>query len=1625
MVRISAENLFKVTCLLYFLNFQSIIAQTTLCNDNDCGDVFATYSPVGSNVFCEGATVILQNKSTTKDFEVFYIDWGDGKKDTVRDYSDIKHVYTYSLPFKRCQSSAKFNQIISYIGEKRCGTKKSCNTATAVVSVKLNPEANIVLEDELCVSKNFQFKENGCHGDTFLWEFGDGKTSTERNPSHSYATTGYFNVKLTAFNECGMNTTEKTIRVVDFPKAGFAVEPSKGLCGNGIIQLKMNEDPWGKGSWEIEPKDTFSWKFLDTTYTFFSKDLKIITRKNGIFTITHTSKNICGIDKKQIAYKVYTPPSFQIDTPDVFCESGNITEKDLKFSYQGEIKSITWAFEGADRNADSSGNFRPVTFNKSGSVTMKIKTEVCDNPEHRIPITVIPKPVIDISMNPDKFCVGGDTMQLKMSPTGGKWRGLGISDPFSGKFFPKDAPENSMIQLIYEVNAGKCSASDTLNISIIPSQAVSLITDSFCIGDAPRMLRGSPLGGIYSGKGINAINGLFSPALSGNGKFPISYTYNGQNGCQITVTGIVRVDNPPVISLKDSLIFCESLQPSNLALETEIKVDSINGRFTWSGPGVTNTTGSLLSSLLPENEVSRLYVQYDRYGCTVSDSIFIKKEANNILTLSNDTTLCVNETSFSLKTNLPGGIWKGIGVDRNNGIINLSLPKVGQHTYQYIFRPETSCFQEGQVNLNILNPGLTISAGKDIEVCPDAEDILLEGGFPLGGTWSGIGLKQGNQSYVDIKLLKTGENIFTYCIREPSINACQACASRKIILKEAPLVSFTLPDNICADSPLQLKNTSSNADNFTWTTSENMQSQLKNPSFTFSAKGTQWIKLEAKNNKFCKASLEKTIFVKTPAKINISLSEKEACAPYDLIILKEVSGDDLNIQWINGKDTISGTEPPVWKLPGSNKDTIYKIEAHVKNTCAAAKSISEILIHPRPKAKFGIFPSEGCAPLTIQLSNVSEGGPLTYHWDFGNGKMAIDSMAEKQIYGLDDTDYKEYTVILRTENACGKDSLAKKISVYKRDTKAFFEVDSLQGCPPFQLRATSFSSAGSTLQWQLRSPEGAITSGNQPIFSSLLTVPGEYQLKLGATKCGTDTFNTTVKIFPTPEIAFNLKDHYCLGDTIKNILFASEPGQISGINWHFGDGVVSKLLKPEHLYKQSGTFNINLSAQSAIYACKTSLNKTVIIHPLPDVSLFPDKLAGCPPLSVNIRSKEEPKTSYVWHIENEIIKQNTNLSYVFNKSGRTKVYLSAGNQYGCTAESDTLQINTYPKPIASFSLPTYAYCEFSTLDDLKNNSIGATNTQWTWLNTTYNDLEPILTASQSKGEYDLQLLVKNSYECIDSIKKAIRIHTQSYADFDVQTSNVCVGNAPIFQNKSKNANQYQWFLGTIEVSKEFNPSFKTSYTGDYSITLITKNDNKCPDTLTKSKSITIYPNPKADFDYRTDFIRNTIGEVQFINKSLNANRYYWDFGDGQWNQTLGPLHEYDINRNIQVKLIAYADYANGFLCSDTIIKEIAPEWITTFYAPNALAPESGNAAVQLFKPVGIGLKAYEIQIISPWGERVWFSNKLNMDSPSEGWNGRKNNQGDLLPQGAYIWQAKITFLNEKNETYTGSVNLLR
>jgi PKD repeat protein len=47
-------------------------------------------------------------------------------------------------------------------------------------------------------------------GDSYLWNFGDGNTSTEENPTHFYETLGLYTVTLSVTNGCGTRTRSRS-----------------------------------------------------------------------------------------------------------------------------------------------------------------------------------------------------------------------------------------------------------------------------------------------------------------------------------------------------------------------------------------------------------------------------------------------------------------------------------------------------------------------------------------------------------------------------------------------------------------------------------------------------------------------------------------------------------------------------------------------------------------------------------------------------------------------------------------------------------------------------------------------------------------------------------------------------------------------------------------------------------------------------------------------------------------------------------------------------------------------------------------------------------------------------------------------------------------------------------------------------------------------------------------------------------------------------------------------------------------------------------------------------------------------------------------------------------------------
>jgi PKD repeat protein len=127
-----------------------------------------------------------------------------------------------------------------------------------------------------------------------------------------------------------------------------------------------------------------------------------------------------------------------------------------------------------------------------------------------------------------------------------------------------------------------------------------------------------------------------------------------------------------------------------------------------------------------------------------------------------------------------------------------------------------------------------------------------------------------------------------------------------------------------------------------------------------------------------------------------------------------------------------------------------------------------------------------------------------------------------------------------------------------------------------------------------------------------------------------------------------------------------------------------------------------------------------------------------------------------------------------------------------------------------------------------------------------------------------------------------------------------------FINNSSNAISYEWDFGdNSSLSNEVNPVHTYKINGEYTVKLTIKKDGN---QYVASKKIAVSDaiKPMAKFSVK---ILND-GEVEFLNESLNAESYTWDFGDGKGSTNNNPKYHYIADGTYSVKLKAVNQ--NGF-----------------------------------------------------------------------------------------------------------------
>lgn len=120
-----------------------------------------------------------------------------------------------------------------------CSTNNSTNCNAAVIKFNIHDDfavADFDIPQIGCAPQTITFTNNS-RGTSYLWDFGDGITSTLINPTHTYNTGGIYQVKLIAYLANGCISSDTTINTIVVLGNSSRTIPSLSTCPNMPIQI--------------------------------------------------------------------------------------------------------------------------------------------------------------------------------------------------------------------------------------------------------------------------------------------------------------------------------------------------------------------------------------------------------------------------------------------------------------------------------------------------------------------------------------------------------------------------------------------------------------------------------------------------------------------------------------------------------------------------------------------------------------------------------------------------------------------------------------------------------------------------------------------------------------------------------------------------------------------------------------------------------------------------------------------------------------------------------------------------------------------------------------------------------------------------------------------------------------------------------------------------------------------------------------------------------------------------------------------------------------------------------------------------------------------------------------------
>lgn len=1623
----------QVIYLLFALSPACLAAQ-------NCENPNATFEFVGNvqTYFCEGPNglvtvdITVDQNNDPACIDKMILDWGDGTVQNLaaNDFGNHTHIYYYpdsiacKLTLDQLNPEVKLTLIFK---------NGKLNKRTQSLAISPLPRGNISAKAPRCVNKPVEFSVvQDCYADSVRWDFGNGNTSTLKNPSFTYTTGGLKSVELCVFNECGKKCVTQNIFILDPPDVKTLSATATPASGCAPIEVKMTATVQQvfDYEWSVQPlvPCTGCWQFVAVN----GKDSVapvIRFTKEGIYRVLLLGKNDCGQDTLSTLVQVYGPPVLAFTGNPIGCKTLAYTPTyTVSNANPNSIATYQWSFPKGSPSTSTEANPVGIQYvNNSNGLLIDTVTLTVTGPCGTQTIQQIVRVYGDteVKFQPiDQVCTGQSPFVLPVTPAPplGSFSIVPATPALNlvtGQITPSLAAPGDYT-VTYTVNiAGAppgCQSSGTATFTVKTSAPVSLnALDTFCVDAPVQTIALNPgSGGILKGGGVlDTLSNQYSPAKAGVGLDTLHFFYEDTaTGCVSTASKTIEIIGIPSAKAPDTIRTCDI--PQAVDLQT-LGVFTFNpapsgATKTWGGPGIGTPSSSQFTS--PGVGVFPLKVTYAvPPGCDTTVDFVVKVAPFVAANAGANATVCKSQMMHTLSGQPGGGQWSGPGVPPGTDKIDLTALAPGTYSYTYAIAVGTPCASSATVSITVVGEG--VSVGKTLDhICQTAATYTLPVAQPNTGTWSG---PQVNGNIVTVTGLAIGPHIYTYT--EPTLP--DACNKIQFTLHvaEQPSADFVLaPDTVCIGknatvSPLATSGATYSVD---WGDGIPPDSTL---SHAYATEGDFTITLTVRTahpldgTVLCVNVFNKKIHVVAPPqKLAFGMDEKKGCGPLAVTFINQSIAENGQYRWQFGDfQTFEGLQPngPV-TFPSGLEDTIYIVRLTVTTGCDSLVFQDTVTVLPKPRAGFGVTYQQPCSGGILKLNNTSTGKPFTSDWYIdGVLKYTVLNPPDQQFF----TDTMLRLVMLRliTSNGCGMDTADQIVTVNPTDVVALINLsDTTKICVGDTVTLTSFSTPGTPIRWKTAQGNTFLGQKIQLTFAQ----PGLYKITLYAEGCGFDSMNVWVRVQPLPDLDVTHPALRCAGDAAVFEVETDAPG----ILLRFGDGDSTNLKFAQHRYLMPGAYALTATATSSAGCRKNWAGQIQIASPPTAAAEMPDSVCSGSPIVLKSLSANNLTCS--WQFGDGNFANGCTLAHTYAQGGLYTALLIVTDALGCR-DTALLPVFVRATPSAVVQAEILKKCS-PAIVRLSAQLQNATSILWNLGDGSTATTQNVEHIYAQGGTYVVALTASNEGICSSTGTATVQVFQTPVFDFNLK-ENCRVMDGTDLSIVTPAANRPTVTGTNYSKDGTLHPNLPKGF---YNVLI------DSPEGCQNDTTIYLTDPAELTLSVEEDSFDIQLGEAAELVAQINLLGIAPQWVPARWlssDTILRPIAAPDRTTTYVVS----ATDSKGCTVTDTVFINVRIERDSGLYIPNAFSPNANGAGgpdgvndlfyIRSSNPSVVGLE--DFRVTDKYGEVVHHVDRCPAEQSAYGWDGTF--RGQKAEQGVYQYRVVVVYKDGVRAPRSGNVLLIR